>query len=100
MSSPGATDTMRRDHVEVGRLTDELSALRVQIARGTISERSRRDLRCVLYGLHAVVKLHFAKEEEIYLPVLERWLTPERAGKLFEDLSAAASVAHAQAGEV
>lgn len=100
MPSPGATDTMRRDHVEVGRLTEELSVLRVQIVRGTISEQSQRDLRRVLYGLHAVVKLHFAKEEEIYLPVLERWLTPERAVKLFEDLGAAASVAHAQAGEV
>ncbi len=100
MSAPGATDSMRRDHVEVGRLTEELSVLRVEIGRGAISEQAARDLRRVLYGLYAVVKLHFAKEEEIYLPVLERWLTPERAIRLFEDLGAAASAAHGRADQI
>jgi hypothetical protein len=28
-------------------------------------------LRRILYGLYAIIKLHLAKEEEIYLPILE-----------------------------
>jgi len=32
----------------------------------------------VLYGLYAIVKLHFAKEEEVYLPILDQRLTPNQ----------------------
>jgi hypothetical protein len=30
-----------------------------------------RDLRRVLYGLHAILQLHFAQEEESFLPLVE-----------------------------
>src|SRR5689334_7397286 len=36
MGAPEATATMSRDHVEVGRLTEELAALRGQRAGGTL----------------------------------------------------------------
>jgi iron-sulfur cluster repair protein YtfE (RIC family) len=72
-----ATDTMRRDHVEVVRLTERLGELR----GGAVDER---ELRRVLYGLHALVSLHFAKEEEVYLPLLDRELTAAEAETLFE----------------
>ena len=41
---------------------------------GPAPVRSRRDLpelRRLLYGLHALLKLHMAQEEESYLPLLE-----------------------------
>jgi len=31
----------------------------------------------LLYSLHALLRVHFAKEEEVYVPVLQRSLTPE-----------------------
>jgi hypothetical protein len=41
------------------------------------------DLRRVLYGLHAVLRLHFAREEEVYLPLFER---PEEPGARAEGI--------------
>ena len=53
-----------------------------------------RELRRVLYGLYAVVKLHFAKEEEVYLPLLDRELTADEAQALFERMESAGHAAH------
>ena len=36
-----------------------------------MSESDEQALRRVLYGLYAIIKLHLAKEEEIYFPILE-----------------------------
>jgi iron-sulfur cluster repair protein YtfE (RIC family) len=83
MGAAQATATMSRDHVEVGRLTDELAAVRSEIAAGHRDESQIRTLRRLLYGLYALVKVHFAKEEEIYLPLLEARLTADEARELF-----------------
>ena len=47
-------------------------------------------LRRVLYGLYALVKVHFAKEEEVYLSILDARLTPEEAHRMFEAMEEAA----------
>ncbi len=93
MNAPMATATMSRDHVEIGRLTEELAALVKHNSGTSISASQENDLRRVLYGLYAVVKLHFAKEEEVYLPLLDARLTQEDARKLFEEMEAAAGEA-------
>lgn len=90
MNAPGATATMRRDHVEVGRFTSRLGELRQQIDEGMAPENEAAELRRVLYGLHALVTLHFAKEEETYLPVLDEHLDVDAAADLFESMHAAA----------
>lgn len=91
MGAPEATATMRRDHVEVGQLTEELSALRKQLAGATsITTPQANALRRVLYGLYALVKVHFAKEEEVYLPLLDARLTPPEAQRMFEAMEQAA----------
>jgi iron-sulfur cluster repair protein YtfE (RIC family) len=82
MHAPGATATMRRDHVEVVALTDELRGLRDGLT-GAPSAAQRRTLRQVLYGLYGIVRLHFAKEEEVYLPVLDAGLAPDEASAMF-----------------
>jgi iron-sulfur cluster repair protein YtfE (RIC family) len=92
MGAPEATGTMSRDHVEVGRLTDELSVLRSQSA-GALSPAQTRALRRVLYGLYALVKVHFAKEEEVYLPLLDKRLSPQDAREMFEAMETAAKEA-------
>lgn len=98
MGAPQATATMSRDHVEVGRLTDELAELRASLAAGRAGEAETRELRRVLYGLYALVRLHFAKEEEVYLPILDANLDEREAGEMFEAMEAAA--ARAKAGVV
>ncbi|HEX6228709.1 MAG TPA: hemerythrin domain-containing protein [Solirubrobacterales bacterium] len=91
----GATDTMRRDHAEVGRLTARLGELRAKLDEGELSSPEERELRRVLYGLHTLVGVHFAKEEEVYLPLLDRELAPEEARALFAEMERVKSVSSA-----
>ncbi len=95
MGAPQATATMSRDHVEVGRLTEELKA-RLPLQPGRLGADEVAGLRQVLYGLYALVKLHFAKEEEIYLPLLDARLTPTEASQMFEAMEVAAGEAKAR----
>jgi iron-sulfur cluster repair protein YtfE (RIC family) len=81
---------MSRDHIEVDRLTQELGSLRVHRSQLSITFEQARALRRVLYGLYALVKVHFAKEEEIYLPLLDSKLTADEAHAMFEAMEAAA----------
>jgi iron-sulfur cluster repair protein YtfE (RIC family) len=96
MGAAQATATMSRDHVEVGRLTDELAAVRSEIATSYPDERQAKALRRVLYGLYALIKVHFAKEEEIYVPLLEARLTSDEARELFAAMEHAAHEIKAQ----
>jgi iron-sulfur cluster repair protein YtfE (RIC family) len=41
------------------------------------------------------VKVHFDKEEEVYLPLLDKRLTADEAGELFEQMEEAAGEAKA-----
>lgn len=87
------TATMRRDHVEVARLTAELTELAGRLDVSGPSEADARELRRVLYGLYAVVRLHFAKEEEVYLPLLDERLDTRDAGMVFAGMEQAAEAA-------
>lgn len=85
LGSRDATRTMSRDHVEVGRYVEELAEL-----QRDLSARDFKTLQRLLYGVYALVKVHFAKEEEVYLPILEEWLTAEEAKEMFEAMERAA----------
>jgi iron-sulfur cluster repair protein YtfE (RIC family) len=98
MGAPEATATMSRDHIEVGRLTGELGSLRSQLGGASVNESQVKALRRVLYGLYAIVKVHFAKEEEVYLPILDARLTPEEASRMFEAMEMAAKEAKSNIG--
>lgn len=93
MQAPGATATMSRDHVEVGKLTEELGALKDKIAASGATETDLTELQRILFGLYGIVKLHFDKEEEIYVPVLEKGLASDEAAAMFEAMEAAAAEA-------
>ena len=99
MGTPYGTATMSRDHVEVEALTQELALLRGQVSVTEIGVKQANELKRVLYGLYTLVKVHFAKEEEVYLPLLDANLTPQDAREMFEAMEAAAgeAKAHAQA---
>lgn len=92
LASPRATETMRREHVEIVGLIEELQRAGALLATTSDTAAARRRLRAVLLGLHAIIRLHFAKEEELYLPALDAWLTPARASSLFVAMEAAARV--------
>ena len=89
MGSDLSTATMVRDHVEIARLTDELGSLRVHPSQLTVTSIQAAALRRVLYGLYALLKLHLAKEEEIYLPLLNSKLTADDAQAMFAKMKSA-----------
>ena len=96
LGSPDATKTMSRDHVEVGIYINELVSLRNGLTSEALTTAQIKSLQRVLYGVYGLVKVHFAKEEEVYLPILDQHLTPEAAQEMFEAMEAAAhAVKHA-----
>ena len=77
-----ATTTMSRAHAEIERLVRRLGRHIDLAAVGGLREDQLDDLKACLYGLHAVLTLHFAQEEEAYfslVPVAET-VSGERRG--------------------
>jgi iron-sulfur cluster repair protein YtfE (RIC family) len=91
IGSPDATRTMQVDHAEVGRLTEELRQLREQLGDQVPQAEQTQELRRVLYGVYTLVKVHFTKEEEVYLPLLDSHLSAEEASTMFDAMEAAAT---------
>jgi len=98
MGAPEATATMSRDHVEISRLTEELGSLRSHLDDASVDTSQLQALRRVLYGLYAIVKVHFAKEEEVYLPILDARLAAVEASRMFEAMEKAAQEAKSTVG--
>jgi hemerythrin superfamily protein len=67
LGSPEATATMSRGHAEIARQTRRLGRLLEDIGSGPPDEADIADLRALLYGLHAILRLHTAQEDENYL---------------------------------
>lgn len=67
LRSGEATATMSRMHAEIERLVDRIGAhVHVAEAAGDIQPDQVNDLLACLYGLYALLRLHFAQEEENY----------------------------------
>jgi hypothetical protein len=62
-----ATATMSRAHAEIAHQTRRLGQLIDDIGAGQPDEADTADLRALLYGLHAILRLHTAQEDENYL---------------------------------
>ena len=76
LGSPEATATMVSDHRAIVARIEELAR--------TQPEALDR-LQELLYGLHALLVVHFRKEEEDYLPLLER-AAPERIATILGEM--------------
>jgi hypothetical protein len=63
LGHPDATAPMIYDHLAIGELTAAL-------AEADPDDVGR--LQELLYGLYALIRVHFWKEEELYLPTVER----------------------------
>jgi iron-sulfur cluster repair protein YtfE (RIC family) len=92
LGSPDATATMTRDHVAIRHLVAELRRHRDELT-SAVTAAARFEVRRVLYALHAVIELHVAKEEELYVPVLDRTLTDDDAVALLGRMHAVAAAA-------
>jgi heavy metal translocating P-type ATPase len=79
LGSAEATATMSRTHAEIDRLTRRLGAhLQLADAAGGLDANQIGDLLASLYGLYAVLRLHFVQEEENYFVLAST--TPNSAG--------------------
>jgi heavy metal translocating P-type ATPase len=67
LRSSEATATMSRTHAEIARLTERIGThVQVAQAAGGIQREQVDDLLACLYGLYALLRLHFVQEEENY----------------------------------
>ncbi len=90
MGAPGATDTMKADHVEIVRRITQLASSVEAVGAGTATALQIEQLRAQLYGLSAIVHLHFAKEEDVLLPILDARMAAGDAEQMFTLMHAAA----------
>jgi Hemerythrin HHE cation binding domain len=72
LGSSEATATMSRTHAEIQRLSDRIGAhVSLAAASGAIQPDQVEDLLACLYGLYALLRLHFVQEEENYFTLTE-----------------------------
>jgi soluble P-type ATPase len=65
------TAPMSRAHTEIAHLTRLLGGVLADLGPAGPEAEDRTDLRRILYGIHAILRLHFAQEEEAYLSLLD-----------------------------
>ena len=70
------TGTMSRAHAEIARLTARTGAILDGIHESNPSADDIIELRRLLYGLHAILELHFAQEDESYLSLAQEHPPP------------------------
>jgi iron-sulfur cluster repair protein YtfE (RIC family) len=88
-NSPWATDTLRRDHAEIQRLTQELLGLRLQLYTDPLTVEQKHETRRILLSLYAVLRLHFSHEEQLLLPRLSEAISQEAADQLVASMERA-----------
>ncbi|MBX6391278.1 MAG: heavy metal translocating P-type ATPase [Frankia sp.] len=76
LGGPEATAPMSRTHVEIRRLVRRLGRLLSDITvdragADDLDPDDARELQQLLYGLYAVLRLHFAQEEESYFTLAD-----------------------------
>ncbi len=71
LGAPTAASLLRPDHVELKALADEFAMVRTHL-KTPLEPKAANDLRRILYGMYAILKLHFAKEEQLDSSFLEQ----------------------------
>jgi iron-sulfur cluster repair protein YtfE (RIC family) len=94
---PQAIEMLQRDHGQMLKLTAELNALRRAASADEVGPRFAVEARRILYGLYMLADLHFEKEDEIVLPVLEARCTLAETADLGSAMERAAARVSAEA---
>jgi heavy metal translocating P-type ATPase len=72
LGSSEATATMSRMHAEIQRISDRIAVhLALAQSAGAVQQDQMDDLLACLYGLYALLRLHFVQEEENYFSLAE-----------------------------
>lgn len=72
LGSSEATATMSCMHAEIQRLSDRIAThLALAQSSGAVQQEQVDDLLACLYGLYALLRLHFVQEEENYFTLAE-----------------------------
>ena len=83
MAAPGATATMRAHHAEIVSRNDRLADTAATVATRCPMMPWPATSPTQLVGLSAILLLHFRKEDEVLLPVLDTTLRSDAAAALF-----------------
>lgn len=83
---------MRREHEEIRRLVTELVRLQHRLTPGTAHTGDTVALRRVIFRLYAFLKVHLA-EEQLYLHLVDRGVSPESAERLVAAMEHAGAAA-------
>ncbi len=86
MGSDDATASMHRTHQEIFRLARLLDRLVRDLPPEGPSPEDRTDLQRVLYGLEAILRLHQAQEEDLYLSIGDSGSAADRPGAVIESV--------------
>ena len=65
------TATMSRAHIEISHLIKVFGKVLDEMPAKGPGPEDIREIRRILYGLYAILTLHFAQEEESYLALIE-----------------------------
>lgn len=71
LGSPDATAPMSRAHAEIAHQIRRLGQLLGEIGAQQPDDMDVAELRALLYGLHAILRLHTAQEDESYLSLAD-----------------------------
>ncbi|HED04950.1 MAG TPA: DUF2249 domain-containing protein [Candidatus Fraserbacteria bacterium] len=85
-----ATATMSVDHQFIGGLVAQIeeAAQAAQHATEAARPKIERRLGRLSLQLEAIFQLHLSKEERIYLPLLEKYLSPADQQRILDDMHA------------
>ncbi len=74
-----ATATMSVDHEFIGNYVRQIEETTRALAKAPDAERAalRKQLGRLALALEALFQVHLQKEERVYIPLLEKYLTPE-----------------------
>lgn len=95
MGSPISTATMSVDNKMIMHGTGEIAEAASHLPNA--NKDQLRELQTSLYAVYAITRVHFVKEEQVYLPLLDQKLDDESAKALFQAIESAARDAHAKA---
>ena len=86
LGSGEATATMSRMHAEIDRLARRVHAHRLRADRfGHITSDQHLDVIATLYGLYAMLRLHFSQEEQSYFALASPDASPGVRDKSGQD---------------
>ncbi|MEZ5175189.1 MAG: hemerythrin domain-containing protein [Acidimicrobiia bacterium] len=84
--SPVATATMRADHDEIATRVGSFAASVDEALEDWDGGTHAGALAHQLAGLSAIVSLHFKKEEEVLLPLLDEAMTPAEVAAIYQHM--------------